>query len=327
LGRNRLSVLSRGKAMGTQGRNNRFPVSTLMRMIIISVSVGIFLAMICNPVCGEEMWLETEGESSYVGMERMIEVKFGEFPVPKNAEDNISNTLLWSKTGSSIYELKLKKEGHAYIVKMAPKSAGYYTVAAYTDFGIKGGFLTCFCSKIEVPFYGKGGEVKYEPKIFDKDRIPLEILITTESSHNRRYTGDELTVRVLYKGRPLSDAEISLVTDSGWTKRIKTDADGEGKVTLLTDRAVLLKEHGATKRYMFRVDYTDKAAGVDKGKGYQGNRYISTLVIGVYSSPHTWESSKMGYLTVLATALIVGLGISLRRHLRRRNKRLISGSD
>jgi hypothetical protein len=267
------------------------------------------------------LWLETKAGSSYVGTERMIEVRFGKFPELPKKYDDIGNMLLWSKTGSTITELILQKQGDAYIVKIAPESAGYYTVAAYADSGVRDKFHTYYCSKVDFPFYGRKGDAEYEPAIFDKDKLPLEILIMNKAKHNRRYTGDELTVRVLYKGRPLSDAELCLITDSGWTKRIKTDANGEGKFALLTDRAVLVEEHehNAVKKYMFWVGHTDKTAVVNKEKDYkEGSRYISTLVISVYPSPHMWESSKVGYLTVLATTLIVGLGISLRRYLRRK---------
>ncbi|MEW6409172.1 MAG: hypothetical protein AB1488_03550 [Nitrospirota bacterium] len=265
------------------------------------------------------LWLETKADSSYVGTERIIEVRFGKFPGLLKKDDDIGNTLLWAKTGSSISELRLQKQRDEYIVKIAPESAGYYTVAAYADFGIRDKFHTCYFSKVDFPFYGRRGGEKYEPIIFDKDKLPLEILIINEAKHNRRYTGDELTVRVLYRGRPLSDAELCLITDSGWTKGIRTDANGEGRFALLTDRAILLKEHNhnAVMKYMFWVEHTDN----NKGKGYKGNRYISTLVISVYPSPHAWESSKVGYLTVLATTLIVGLGVSLRRYLRRRDSK------
>ncbi len=322
-------------------------------VLALLISAGLFLSLNAGIANGEEMkemhwhtaeagyhkqaaepqdymmkdmlWLETGAGTTYVGTERMIEVKFGEFPGLLKKDDHINNTLLWSKIGNSISELRLQKQGDAYILKIAPESAGYYTVAAYADFGVRDKFHTCYCSKVDFPFYGRSGDAEYEPIIFDKDKLPLEISIMSKASHNRRYMGDELTVRVLYKGRPLSNAELYLITDSGWTKRVKTDANGEGKFALLTDRAVLLKEHNhnAVNKYIFWVGHTDKTAGVDKGKGYEGNRYISTLVISVYPSPHAWESSRIGYLTVLATTLIVGLGISLRRHLRRRESKVV----
>ncbi|MFH1953213.1 MAG: hypothetical protein ABIL06_16540 [Pseudomonadota bacterium] len=306
----------------------------MKRSIILTLLIlaGLFLSLNAGIANGEEMkdmlWLETKAGSSYVGTERMIEVRFGEFPGILKKDDDIENTLLWSKTGNGISELRLQKQGGAYIVKIAPKSAGYYTVAAYADFGIRDKFHTYYCSKVDFPFYGRSGDAEYKPIIFNKDKLPLEILIMNEAKHNRRYTGDELTVRVLYKGRPLSDAELCLITDSGWTKRIRTDANGEGKFALLTDRAVLVEEHehNAVKKYMFWAGHTDRTAVVNKEKDYEGSRYISTLVISVYPSPHIWESRKVGYLTVLATTLIVGLGVSLRRHLRRRNSRSISNS-
>lgn len=88
--------------------------------------------------------------------------------------------------------------------------------------------------------------------------LDLEIVPATAGSN---------TLRVLFKGAPLPQAEVTLFTSEGWHRKFAADA--EGRVTILTPWP------GAC---VLEVAHLDKTPGELDGRAHAAVRHVSTLM-------------------------------------------------
>lgn len=74
------------------------------------------------------------------------------------------------------------------------------------------------------------------------------------------------TFSVVLKGQPLADAEVTLFTSVGWSRKFKAGADG--RVTIETPWP------GA---YLIEVAHLEKSPGQHEGRPHESVRHVSTL--------------------------------------------------
>jgi outer membrane protein assembly factor BamB len=102
------------------------------------------------------------------------------------------------------------------------------------------------------------------------DAVPAEVIPAGDPGKPR--------FRVLAKGKPLADAEVTVLPPGGESKKVKTDADG------------LTPAFEAAGRYGVWARYVEAAAGESGGKKYEEVRHYPTLV---YDAPAARAAGPM----------------------------------
>lgn len=74
------------------------------------------------------------------------------------------------------------------------------------------------------------------------------------------------TIKVFYKGQPLPKAKLELISESGWKRELKTDAQGA--------LVVALPWRG---NYVIEVEHLDATAGTLGSEAYEAMRLVTTL--------------------------------------------------
>lgn len=78
--------------------------------------------------------------------------------------------------------------------------------------------------------------------------------------------GERGAFAVLFKGAPQPEAEVTLFSEEGWSRKFK--ADGAGRVAVLTPWP---------GQYVLETAHTEDAAGVFEGRSHQKVRHVATL--------------------------------------------------
>ncbi len=137
------------------------------------------------------------------------------------------------------------------------------------------------------PLYFKGTS-------FDiiRERLPRE------SFHLRIGSGDIVSYKVLLNGKPVSGATVTMSTQKGWTKTLKTDS--EGRVAFEMIRDYYPPWHEFKKRHMENfliiAKYESNESGIYQGKHYNNIHYTATTAGNYYPSAREYKSYAYGLL-------------------------------
>ncbi len=140
-----------------------------------------------------------------------------------------------------------------------------------------------------------------EPSVFFDvpDKIPLEIgpLISrpevsyagTFQTRNREYE-----MKVVYRGKPLPNAEVTVMNEGGWQKILSTDSRGRFRVTPIGS----FGENRYSEKYLYVVVHHDFM---------KKEFHCASLTMSVYRARHKWRSMSGGFVlwAMLGAALIV----------------------
>jgi hypothetical protein len=140
-----------------------------------------------------------------------------------------------------------------------------------------------------------------EPSVFldAPDKIALEIgpLVSrpevpyagTSQVRHREYE-----MKVVYRGKPLPNAEVTVMTEGGWRKTLSTDSQGRFLVTPIESSG----ESGYREKYLYVVIHHD--AG-------RKEFHCASLTMPIYRARHEWRSMSRGFMlwAVLGGVLIV----------------------
>lgn len=147
---------------------------------------------------------------------------------------------------------------------------------------------------------------------FDEERltprplsaIPLEIVpepLWDGNFHVNTETGMTLTVRVMSYGKPVEDARLTLITDQGWQKEIRTGAGGRASFQLIRDYypdtwGDFQRNRLGSLLFVARVERENR--GVFDGRFYKREVLTTSL-------PWRYRPAKADY-TSLVSGLAVG---------------------
>ena len=156
------------------------------------------------------------------------------------------------------------------------------------------------------------------------DDIPLELIrerIPGEDFHTNISSGDNVTYRVSYMGKPAVNADVKFITRKGWINSAKTGSNGNVTYALIRDTYP-----SAWSRFQKRksgesitvADYTVEEKGVHKGLPFKRIRYISTLPGRYYPSKQEYTSYVYGLILLTFTLTFSSAGIYI--HRKRREK-------
>lgn len=205
-----------------------------------------------------------------------------------------------------------------------------------------------FYAKTLVYHFKRDGRIDPEPQVFFKDltdAFPLEIgpVITEKRTGGGPFMGGYQTalkahrMKILFRGQPLENAQLTVKTTSGWEKRFCSDAQGlvvlnppetlakppnqkakaqtispkntsPGKATpppgpqpaggMPSNKASLPTRAPRDDKYLYTVTHQDPETG-----GY----YVSSLIMTVNRSQPEWLSSSRAF----AIWAMVGIGVGM----------------
>jgi uncharacterized GH25 family protein len=219
------------------------------------------------------MWVETNpvGKS---GSKQEVKVYFGEYnygvyeKVNEEAFQKMKNFEVWVTSPSGVKtKLEVQPADTYYSGWFTPTEKGTYTVVLnnnkidvidYTqyDFGI---FKTHYHSVAKVEVGNKANETAAQ------NNDGLAVVDVTKKEHKEK---GETTLKILYKGQPLAETEVSVFVSDQWAKKVYTDANGIVKFNLPWNT-----------KYVVEVTKKEEVPGNYNGKDYQFVWHCATYAI------------------------------------------------
>lgn len=234
--------------------------------------IALFLLTTANSFA-HFMWVETNPNGK-IGQKQEVKVFFGEYnygiteKVGEEAFNKMKDFDVWvvSPAGEKT-KIDMKPGDVFYSGSFEPKTNGTYTVVMnnnkidvidYTqyDFGI---FKTHYhaTAKVEV------GNSASETAAVNNDG--MAVVDMTKKVHAQN---GEAVFKILYKGQPLKEAEVTVFITDQWAKKVYTDENGVIKFSL---------PWGV--KYIMEVTKKEEVAGKYNGKDYQFIWHCATYTI------------------------------------------------
>ncbi|HAF78230.1 MAG TPA: DUF4198 domain-containing protein [Maribacter sp.] len=237
-----------------------------MKRIFITLTLLLFSI---SPMFAHYLWLETDRTGS-LNKEQEVRVYFGEYTygvIEKVKGENypsVSKFTLWLiHPNGKKTALKISSKEEYYVAHFTPNTNGTYTVALnnddievldYTewDFGI---FKTHYQSTAKVQV----GDQATATKTLNQDGIVIKELPGTDN---------QITLQVLFKGKPLAKNEFKLYVSDLWSKTIETDENGEVSFSLPWNT-----------KYTMETTFEERVPGTFNGKEYEFIWHCATYFI------------------------------------------------
>jgi len=118
-------------------------------------------------------------------------------------------------------------------------------------------------------------------------------------------------MKVLYNEKPLADAKVVILTESGWEKMVKTDAEGTFSILPVEDKE-------KAERCLYTVAYKDPSTG---------EYHHSNLSMVITAPPPRWMSMAGGFdfwATIGSGFFIVYMIWTIRRKIKRDKKTMLA---
>jgi hypothetical protein len=139
-----------------------------------------------------------------------------------------------------------------------------------------------------------------------------------EDFHTRTCFGDAVSFIVLRNGEPQPDAEVTLATAQGWSKRALSDERGRVRYTMIRDYfppwRLFNKRHA--QPYLVKTQYRRQEPGELDGRSYERTLYCATFAGTYYPSRRDYES--YGYGLVIGLSMLTFSGVAVYLYRRRR---------
>lgn len=221
------------------------------------------------------MWVETP-ETGKKGKEHLVKVHFGEYTYGVIEDPNgenfagVKNFELWVIAPSGKKEaIKTSIKGDAFEGTFTPNEDGTYTVVLnnneidvidYTqyDFGI---FKTHYHSTAKV-IVGK--------KVVNSAASNEAGLVVVNASEEKAVKDSPVTLKVLYKGTPIAEQEVTIFVSDLWSKKLTTNEEGIVTFTLPWET-----------KYTVETTKKEETPGSYKGKEYEFIWHCATYCIAL----------------------------------------------
>jgi len=221
-------------------------------------------------------------------------------------------------TAGTLHPLKPNKNEeatHAYTFAV-PKN-GYYNLYALDTREIAGVNITRV-AKLEHLRGSHASEERYEERVkksFLQNETPIDLIrIKNDEEESFFYThamGDLLKFQALFEGKPLAGAQLHIALQSGWSKTVRTDAQGKASFRIIRDYfpdtwdAFEKRRKGEmllTLRYMPSKERS----------------YVLTYPLSYYPAPSDYQSYAYALLLFIITLAVSGYVVY--RYRRNRTK-------
>lgn len=260
------------------------------------------------------------------GMGRVYSIRAGSFPGRPDSPEFLKDAAVWVMTPDGntrrVEATSMGRRGPT--VSVSAKGGGFYHVLAYADAGVKNGARLHLYSRASFMSHGdhlhpvKSPEVAEGAGFFQGDPILNVEQLGLSERQMRAATGQTLRVRVSFKGQPLAQKDVSIVTQQNWRQTKRTDANGEASFILIKEDFPDAGERRRASKYLVVADHSEETAGEMNGEQYNAERHVATLSLSVYPSPWEWESRSMAYMVIVTSIIVSGGAIAIRRSRRRR---------
>jgi hypothetical protein len=307
----------------------------------------LIVLMLAGPVAlaaepGNMVWwdVKSDNANTVASLKRpkSLVLRWGKFPhVQQDASlhgqsASLDSARTWIRNPDGIIsEANLSPDKEAVVLDFPTKlnpaeSNGLYLVGIHINAGVMD--IDSDGTDETVHYYAKylishrkdGGIQGDRPDVFfkDTDKIALEIGPSDargmeEWPYMKAGYQEALKkhkIKVFYKGQPLADAEVAVLTEGGWEKREKTNSSGIVSIT-----PVESKEKESKSLYV--VTHKDPLT-----RQY----YCSSLMMYVLKPPPGWMSKAEGFVfwAVLGTGLfVVYVGWRIHRRKKRDRKTML----
>jgi len=154
--------------------------------------------------------------------------------------------------------------------------------------------------------------------------IPFEIVVDDLwdfNFHAKVTSGNQLHIAVLSYGKPVIGARVTLTTDQGWSKEVKTDQHGMASVQLIRDyypSSWALFDRTHRSKFLVTARYDANKTGTYKGKPYERLSYVTTLPWKYSPSERDYSSYSYGLLIGTLALTVSGVGVYAYRERRKR---------
>ncbi|MDA3946760.1 MAG: 4Fe-4S binding protein [Helicobacteraceae bacterium] len=219
-------------------------------------------------------------------------------------------------TKQKLKEIKLEQSRGTSSYSFEVPSNGYYNIFAKNEIH-QNGKVIHKVAKLEY-LNGRHGiedvytqEVK-KPLHTDKTKIDLTRIKSEkeDSFFYRHAMGDELAFEALFDNKPLANAKLTLTTQSGWSKRITTDAEGIAKFHIIRDYFPEWGEFDKRHKEEMLISLIHMPSA--------NEQYILTYPLSFYPNVSDYES--YGYALLLMTLTLLISGFIVYRFRRNRTR-------
>jgi hypothetical protein len=238
--------------------------------MIRSAVVGLScLALWSSPAGAHFVWVDLKQSADG---QPQAQLYLSELPEPGEPHliAKVAQSKAWIRGLESSVELKFAPAADkdlAALVAACPKQSAA-SLEAICDYGVYSrgpvGVLLNYYAKRLI-----GDWTNHADKLARAERLALDIVPGVD--------GDELSLVVLYNGKPVADGELVIVDPTGESHDSKTDSQGRGTI-----RAT------AAGRYAIRSGYVEAdRSGTREGKKYAQTWHYCTLTLDVKTADKT----------------------------------------
>lgn len=145
-------------------------------------------------------------------------------------------------------------------------------------------------------------------------QVPIEILrerVPDEDFHTRLASGDTVAFRVLFRGQPAAGAQVAMVTERGWTRRVTADREGRVQFQMIRDYYPDWELFNKRESQSFLVTAALEVpeSGSHNGQAYSAAHYSTSLAGWYFPSARDYESYLYGLIVMLVALVLVGAAV------------------
>jgi uncharacterized GH25 family protein len=219
------------------------------------------------------MWVETNPVGK-VGQKQEVKVFFGEYTyglqekVNEESFGKMKNFDVWvvAPDGQKT-KLDVKPGELFYSGWFTPKANGTYTVVLDND-KIEVMDFTQYDFGIFKTHYHATAKTEVGGKATDSAAANPTGLVVVDVTKAISKEKGETTLKVLFKGQPIKDTEVTIFISDLWSKKLTTDANGEVKFALPWNT-----------KYIIEVTKKEEVPGKYDGKDYQFIWHCATYTL------------------------------------------------
>jgi Ca2+/Na+ antiporter len=221
---------------------------------------------------------------------------------------NIEGSFYATNTEGKVIQTNINTKKACTSISIKVPKSGYYTLYYIQD--TNSDFINT--TKYEYKKINHGGD-----EVFNKEKIKPAILKETgfdiirlrndneDSFFYSLQAGDILRFRILRDKKPVEGAKVTLETELGWQKSVRSDKKGIVKIGLIQDYNPNWKKFNKRfrEKFIVTVNYKDK------------NEEFKASYTGVFRpSRETYQSYAYGFIIFLILIALLSIGIFIYRY-------------
>jgi len=256
------------------------------------------------------------------GTSKLLWLREGEDPVTSTYVKEGNAPLILLDAKKNLQTVTFKNKSYAEAIFKMPDE-GFYNLFMINSF-VEDNTLHSITAKKETLNHScREGhdDVKEMMPPNSYDAAPIDIIrerMSRERFHTHVTSGDLVSYKILHNAKPLPDASVTLVTQKGWKKTLKTDENGLVTFEMIRDYYPMWHEFKRRTRenFLVIVEYVQAQSGTLNGMTYDTIKYKATASGNYYPSTRDYQSYLYGLLIGLFAFFATFLSVYLYRRRR-----------